>query len=195
MVTVLECRLTKSRVLLCVFCVQKDSVQRIFIKKCFLITVGRICRVKRFRTGGKRFADDEEVKMEARKCLRQQSKDFYAAGFDALGKRWDKCTNVSGGYVEKYMFFPGSNTIGFTFYIHLWPICWLFLVNTLIIITGLFWNGREKDNFSEMFQNVFPSEWDTKCSPIGETLASGSLLKPGIRVLLFRHAVTEILFL
>jgi hypothetical protein len=34
------------------------------------------------------------------KWLRQQSKDFHAAGFDALVKRWDKCTNV-GGYVEK----------------------------------------------------------------------------------------------
>jgi hypothetical protein len=34
----------------------------------------------------------------------KQSKDFYAAGFDALVKRWDKCINVSGGYVEKYMF-------------------------------------------------------------------------------------------
>jgi hypothetical protein len=50
---------------------------------------------------GKRFADDEEVEMEVRKWLRQQSSDFYAAGFDALVKRWDKCINVSGGYVEK----------------------------------------------------------------------------------------------
>jgi hypothetical protein len=24
-----------------------------------------------------------------------------AAGFDALVKRWDKCINVGGGYVEK----------------------------------------------------------------------------------------------
>jgi hypothetical protein len=37
--------------------------------------------------------------------LRQQSKDFYAAGFDALVKRWDMCINVGGGYDEKYMFF------------------------------------------------------------------------------------------
>jgi hypothetical protein len=35
------------------------------------------------------------------KWLRQQSKDFYAAGFDALVKRWDKCINVGGGHVEK----------------------------------------------------------------------------------------------
>jgi hypothetical protein len=43
-------------------------------------------------------ADDE---MEARKWLRQQSKDFYAAGFDALVKRRDKCINVDSGDVEK----------------------------------------------------------------------------------------------
>jgi hypothetical protein len=40
---------------------------------------------------GKRLADDEEVETEARKWLRQQSKDFYAASF------WDKCINVGGG--------------------------------------------------------------------------------------------------
>jgi hypothetical protein len=28
-------------------------------------------------------------------------KDFYAAGLDALVKRWDKCTNVGGAHVEK----------------------------------------------------------------------------------------------
>jgi hypothetical protein len=38
---------------------------------------------------------------EVRKLLRQQSEDFYAAGFDALVKRWDKCISVGGGFVEK----------------------------------------------------------------------------------------------
>jgi hypothetical protein len=59
--------------------------------------------------GDKRFADDEEVEMEVRKWLRQRSKDFYAASFDALVKRWDKCINVGGGYVVKKKFSPGSN--------------------------------------------------------------------------------------
>jgi hypothetical protein len=36
-----------------------------------------------------------------RKLLIQQSKDFYAAGFDALVKRWDRYIVVGGGYVEK----------------------------------------------------------------------------------------------
>jgi hypothetical protein len=55
---------------------------------------------------------------QVRKWLRQQSKDFYAAGFDAVVKRWDKCINVVGGYVEK-CFSPVSNITCFTFYIHL----------------------------------------------------------------------------
>jgi hypothetical protein len=54
-----------------VFCGQKDSMKKIFIKKCFLFTVGSVCRVKRFHLGGKRFAD-EEVETEAWKWLRQQ---------------------------------------------------------------------------------------------------------------------------
>jgi hypothetical protein len=81
---------------------------RIFIKKCFMFTVGSVSGVKRFTTGsrichlgGKGFADEEEVETEVRKWLRQQSKDFYAASFHALVKRWGKCINVGGGYVEK----------------------------------------------------------------------------------------------
>jgi hypothetical protein len=68
-------------------------------------------------SGGKRFADDEEVETEERKWPRQQSKDFCAAGFDALVKRWNKSI-IGGGYVEKYMFFPGSNITCSTFYNH-----------------------------------------------------------------------------
>jgi hypothetical protein len=49
----------------------------------------------------KRLADDEEVEMKVRKWLRQQPKDFYAAGFNVLVKRWEKYINVGGGYVKK----------------------------------------------------------------------------------------------
>jgi hypothetical protein len=101
MATVLEAYTTEEQHSLCVFCGQKDSMQRIFIKKCFLFRVESICRVKRFSLGGKRFADDEEVETEVRNWLRQQSKDFCAVGFDALLKRWDRCINVGGGYVKK----------------------------------------------------------------------------------------------
>jgi hypothetical protein len=49
----------------------------------------------------KLFVEDEEVETKARKWLRQQPKDSSAAGLDALAKRWDKCINAIGGYVEK----------------------------------------------------------------------------------------------
>jgi hypothetical protein len=41
------------------------------------------------------------VENEVLKWMRQQSKDLYAAGFDALVKWWDKCMSVGGGYVKK----------------------------------------------------------------------------------------------
>jgi hypothetical protein len=88
-------------------------------KKCFLLTVESVCRVTRFSLGGKYFADNEDVEKEVRKWLRQQPKDFCAAGFDALVKRWDKCINVGGDHEEKYIYSPGSNTTYYTFYIHL----------------------------------------------------------------------------
>jgi hypothetical protein len=57
----------------------------------------------------------EEVETGVRKWLRQQSKNFNAAGFNALVKRWDKCSNGGGGYVEKWKFSPGSNITRFLF--------------------------------------------------------------------------------
>jgi hypothetical protein len=63
--------------------------------------VGSVCHIKRFTAGLKNSLKEEEIEMEVRKWLRQQSKDFYAAGFDPLVKQWDKCINVGGGYVER----------------------------------------------------------------------------------------------
>jgi histone-lysine N-methyltransferase SETMAR len=59
-----------------------------------------LCDPLKHRLGGKRFADDEVIETEVRKWLRQRPKNFYAAGFDALVKRWDKCVNAGGGYVQ-----------------------------------------------------------------------------------------------
>jgi hypothetical protein len=53
--------------------------------------------VKKFSHGCSKVADDALSGEEAIK----NKKDFYAAGFDALVKRWDMCINVGGGYVEK----------------------------------------------------------------------------------------------
>jgi 23S rRNA maturation mini-RNase III len=87
-------------------CGQKDSIQRILIKKYFLFTVGSIYRVRRFTTRSRSSLKDvrkSRMMQMMRKWLNEQSKDFYAAGFDAHVKRWDKCMNV-GGYVEKIFF-------------------------------------------------------------------------------------------
>jgi hypothetical protein len=84
------------------FCGQKDSMHRILIKKYILFTAGSVCRIKRLTTGSRNSIKDvrkwQMMPDQVRKWLRQQSNDFYAAGFDALVKRWDKCINVG---VEK----------------------------------------------------------------------------------------------
>jgi hypothetical protein len=56
--------------------------------------------IKQFHLGGICFVD-KDAEMEVQKWLRQQSKDYYAVGFDAVVKLWDKCVNVCGGYVKK----------------------------------------------------------------------------------------------
>jgi hypothetical protein len=54
MATVLEeCTTGEQRSFSAFFCGQKDSIQRIFIKKCFLFTEGTGYRVKRFTTGSR----------------------------------------------------------------------------------------------------------------------------------------------
>jgi hypothetical protein len=54
--------------------------------------------VEKFCQGRSKVADDTR---QVLKWLRQQSNHFYAAGFETLVKRWDKCISVGGGYVEK----------------------------------------------------------------------------------------------
>ncbi|GBM02874.1 hypothetical protein AVEN_52048-1 [Araneus ventricosus] len=51
--------------------------------------------------GDKHFADDDDVQHEVLLWMRQQPEEFYAAGVGALIKRWDKCINIGGDYVEK----------------------------------------------------------------------------------------------
>jgi hypothetical protein len=79
--------LPKSKVLFYFFfCRQKDSMQRIFIQKRFLFTVGRVCRVKLFTSGSRNSLKNEEVETEMRKWLRQQSKILVCCGFRRTGK-------------------------------------------------------------------------------------------------------------
>jgi hypothetical protein len=43
----------------------------------------------------------EAVEREVIAWFRQQPKECYAAGFQRLVKRWNKCLDVQGDYVEK----------------------------------------------------------------------------------------------
>jgi hypothetical protein len=54
--------------------------------------------VEKLSQGRSKVSDDA---IEARKWLGQTSLYFFAADFDALVKRWDKCIKVGGGHVEK----------------------------------------------------------------------------------------------
>ncbi|GBL92695.1 hypothetical protein AVEN_119091-1 [Araneus ventricosus] len=56
--------------------------------------------------GGKLFADDDDVQHEVLLWMRQQPKEFYAAGIGALIKRWDKCNDIGGDYLGKIKLFP-----------------------------------------------------------------------------------------
>jgi hypothetical protein len=92
MAIVLECITEEQRSIALFFCGKKDSMQRIFIKKCFLFTVGGKCLlpkavhnwVENFSQERSKVADDDAE---------------VAGGFDALVNRWDKCISVGGGYV------------------------------------------------------------------------------------------------
>jgi hypothetical protein len=54
MATVLEVYTTEDqRSVVLYFGGQKDSLQRIFIKICFTLTVGSVCRIKRSTTGSR----------------------------------------------------------------------------------------------------------------------------------------------
>jgi hypothetical protein len=78
-------------------------MQRIFIKKCFLFTVGSVCRVKRYTTGVEKFLQGRSkfamIPGPGAEWLRQQSKNFYTMGLDALVNRWDKRIKVE--YIKK----------------------------------------------------------------------------------------------
>jgi hypothetical protein len=64
-------------------------MQRMFITKCFLFTVGNACCVKLFYFGGKRFAD-EEVEMEMAEVAVTRVKMLLGCGFPRAGKAMEQ---------------------------------------------------------------------------------------------------------
>ena len=61
--------------------------------------------VQKFLEGRTSIEDEhrsgQPVEISMLETFRQQPKEFYVAGFQGLVKRWDKCLNLYGDYVEK----------------------------------------------------------------------------------------------
>ena len=61
--------------------------------------------VQKFLEGRTSIEDEHRagrpVEIATPETFRQQLKEFYAAGFQGLVKRWGKCLNLYGDYVEK----------------------------------------------------------------------------------------------
>ena len=61
--------------------------------------------VQKFSEGLTRVEDEHRAGRPVERAVsawfRQQPKEFFAAGFQGLVKRWDKCLNRYGDYVEK----------------------------------------------------------------------------------------------
>ena len=51
--------------------------------------------------GGQHFSTDDEVKQAVLGWFSRTDTSFCAEAFQALVKRWDKCINVTGDYIEK----------------------------------------------------------------------------------------------
>jgi hypothetical protein len=83
-------------------------MQRIFINKCFLFTMGSVYRVKRFTTGSRKSRGRSKVADDARpsaEVAETTVEGLLCCGFRHAGKRRDKCIcGGGGGYVEKLCF-------------------------------------------------------------------------------------------
>jgi hypothetical protein len=66
MVTMLEGSTKKSSVLVCIFCGQKNLMQRIVITKCLLLMVGSICPIQQLTSGSRKFLKDVQIIDNAR---------------------------------------------------------------------------------------------------------------------------------
>jgi hypothetical protein len=96
MVTVLEECITEEQRSVVFFLWAKGLSEKDIRKEMF--PVGSVCLLKRFTTWPINSLKDVRKSQMMHNWvwmwLRQQSKDFYAEGFDAPVKRWDKCISV-----------------------------------------------------------------------------------------------------
>jgi hypothetical protein len=110
------------------FCGRKDSMQRIFITKCFLFTVGSVCHLKRFTTGWQTFRWWRRGWNGGAKVAETTVKRLLSLGSRRTGKAMGQVYQCWWKICREVNVFLSSNTTCFTFYIHLWPIYWLSLV-------------------------------------------------------------------
>ena len=50
---------------------------------------------------GKRFKEGDDLKLATEQWLESREENFYLKGIQELEKRWNKCINVDGDYIEK----------------------------------------------------------------------------------------------
>jgi hypothetical protein len=103
----------KISVLLCVFYEQSDWMQRIFIKKCFLFTVGSVCHVKRFIAGWQTLRWWRRVSNGGVEVAETTVKRLPCCGFRLTGKAmgqvyqcwWRICQEVNVFFRFEYHMF------------------------------------------------------------------------------------------
>jgi hypothetical protein len=101
----------KQRFVLLFLCGEKDSMQRIFIKKCFLFTMGKgLSRktvqkwVEKFCQGRSKVADDARSRTEVAKTT---VKILLCCGFPSTGKAMGQvCQCLGEGVSRNVFFFP-----------------------------------------------------------------------------------------
>jgi hypothetical protein len=114
MATVLEECSTEDKRSVAPFCEKNDSLQIIFLKKCFPFYVRSVCRIKRFTAGSRNSLKDvrksQMMPDQVGKWLRQQSNNFCACTFRRTGKamgqvyqcRWRICREINALNMFEY---------------------------------------------------------------------------------------------
>jgi hypothetical protein len=115
MATILEGCTTEEQRSVVSFCGQKDSMQRIFIKKCFRFVLGSVYRVKRFTTRWQTFRWWRKGWNGGAKAAETTVKRLLCCGFrhtgKALGKLyqcwWRICREINAFFsgFEYHMFY------------------------------------------------------------------------------------------
>jgi hypothetical protein len=93
------------------FCGQKVSMQRMPIKKCFLFTVGSVCRVKRFTTGWQTFRWWRRGWNGGAEVVETTVKSFLCCGFRCTRKATRKIYQYWWRICREINVFPVLNII------------------------------------------------------------------------------------